>query len=188
MAAIMAAINKKSSTFDAQMDLVSTTMRSMRIPEKMQDQVLNFMTQVQNTPDLHQDLPKFLEDLNGPLQKQILNHLNAPLIHKVLILSKCGSVEQAFVIARLRPVLFLAGDIIMREGEKGDHIYFLNKGEIQVMLKIQKDEQVREETYRILKEGAFFGEVALLTKLKRTATLKSTDFSNCAYMSRQDVK
>ena len=46
MAAIMAAINKKSSTFDAQMDLVSTTMRSMRIPVELQDSVLNFMTQV----------------------------------------------------------------------------------------------------------------------------------------------
>ena len=47
-----------------------------------------------------------------------------------------------------------------------------------------------EETYRILKEkdGAFFGEVALLTKLKRSATLKSTDFSNCAYMTRADIK
>ena len=28
----------------------------------------------------------------------------------------------------------------MREGEKGDNMYFLNKGEIQVMPKIQKDE------------------------------------------------
>ena len=37
MAAIMGSLNKKSSAFDAQMDMVNTTMRSMRIPEDMQD-------------------------------------------------------------------------------------------------------------------------------------------------------
>jgi cAMP-dependent protein kinase regulator len=106
---------------------------------------------------------------------------------KVSILSKCSSVEQSFFISKLRPVLFLSGDIIVREGEKGNQMFFLNKGEIQVILKQEKDGKTSEEVYRLLKDGAFFGEVALLTKLKRSATLKSTDFSNCAYLTRKDV-
>ena len=44
-----------------------------------------------------------------------------------------------------------------------------------------------EEVYRIMKEGSFFGEVALLTKLKRSATVKTTDYSNCAYMDKLDI-
>ena len=39
----------------------------------------------------------------------------------------------------------------------------------------------------ILKDGTLFGEVALLTKLKRTATIVSDDYSNCAYLNKQDV-
>ena len=45
-----------------------------------------------------------------------------------------------------------------------------------------------EEVYRILRDGAFFGEVAMLTKLKRTANLKSTDCTNCAYLTKTDVQ
>lgn len=39
------------------------------------------------------------------------------------------------------------------------------------------------EVYKVLKEGSFFGEIALLTKLKRTATLISSDYTNCAYLN-----
>lgn len=53
MAALMATMNKKSTHFDEQLDLVNGTMRQMKLPEKIQDQVLKFMFHVQNSPDLH---------------------------------------------------------------------------------------------------------------------------------------
>ncbi len=37
MAALMATMNKKSNHFDEQLDLVNSTMRSMKLPEEMQD-------------------------------------------------------------------------------------------------------------------------------------------------------
>lgn len=37
MAALMATMNKKSNKFDEQLDLVNSTMRSMKLPEEMQD-------------------------------------------------------------------------------------------------------------------------------------------------------
>mmetsp|Transcript_14629 Transcript_14629/g.14257 ORF Transcript_14629/g.14257 Transcript_14629/m.14257 type:complete len:161 (+) Transcript_14629:166-648(+) len=69
MAAIMATMNKKSTHFDEQLDLVTATMRQMKLPEDMQSQVLKFMTHIQNSPDLHQDLEKFFAILNEPLKK-----------------------------------------------------------------------------------------------------------------------
>jgi len=53
MAALMATMNKKSTHFDEQLDLVNSTMRQMKLPEEIQDQVLKFMFHVQNSPDLH---------------------------------------------------------------------------------------------------------------------------------------
>jgi hypothetical protein len=46
MAALMATMNKKSNHFDEQLDLVNATMRSMKLPEEMQDQVISFMRHV----------------------------------------------------------------------------------------------------------------------------------------------
>lgn len=47
---------------------------------------------------------------------------------------KCSSVEQCFFICRLKSVLFLPEDYIVKEGEKGDNIYFIHKGEVSVSM------------------------------------------------------
>lgn len=86
----------------------------------------------------------------------------------------------------MKPVLFLPEDYIIREGERGDSLYFINKGEVDVSI---RDSKKREDTcIGILKDGVVFGEIALLTKLKRTATVVSKDFSNCAYLGKEDVE
>lgn len=156
----------------------------MKLPEEMQDQVISFMHHKQNSPDLHQDLEQFYAILNEPLKKQILYHLHSPLLKKVPELNNCSSVEQAFFITNMKAVLFLPKDVILREGEKGDNIYFLNKGICQVELK-GHDKKI--DTIATLQDGAIFGEVALLTKLKRTATVRSDDYTNCAFLNKSDV-
>jgi CRP-like cAMP-binding protein len=92
-------------------------------------------------------------------------------------------VEQCFFICNLKPVLFLPDDYIIREGERGDSLYFINKGECDVTLRDSKTKE--QNCIAILKDGVIFGEIALLTKLKRTATVVSKDFSNCAYLGKE---
>jgi len=46
MAALMATMNKKSTHFDEQLDLVNATMKSMKLPEEMQQQVVKYMHHV----------------------------------------------------------------------------------------------------------------------------------------------
>ena len=67
-------------------------------------------------------------------------------------------------------MLFLPEDYIIREGETGDSLYFINKGEVDVTIKNKNGEST---CIAILKNGAVFGEISLLTKLKRTATVVS---------------
>lgn len=53
------------------------------------------------------------------------------------------------------------------------------------MLRTDKKEN---EVVSTISDGTIFGEIALLTKLKRTATVRSSDYTSCAYISRVDVK
>lgn len=88
-------------------------------------------------------------------------------------------------MSHMKPVLFLPGDIIVREGEQGDNMYFLNKGEVQVKIRTNKN---RNDVIASVTDGGIFGEVALVTKLKRTATIKSYSYSSCAYLDKNGVK
>ena len=75
MAALMATINKKDSTFQETLDLVSTTMRSIKLPEDIQDKVINYLMHCQESPDVQQDIDKFFALLSPSLKAMILHHL-----------------------------------------------------------------------------------------------------------------
>jgi len=64
MAALMANLNKKDSQFQEIIDFVSSTMRSIKLPENMQDDVLKYLQYVHETPDIQQDLDKFYKQIN----------------------------------------------------------------------------------------------------------------------------
>jgi CRP-like cAMP-binding protein len=51
-----------------------------------------------------------------------------------------------------------------------------------------KTDKKNNETVSSIREGAIFGEIALLTKLKRTATVKSTDYTGCAFITKTNVR
>jgi small-conductance mechanosensitive channel/CRP-like cAMP-binding protein len=64
-----------------------------------------------------------------------------------------------------RPLLFAAGQVIVREGEAGATMFVLTRGEASVTLAQTEGELAR------LRAGAFFGEMSLLTGDARSATV-----------------
>ena len=64
-----------------------------------------------------------------------------------------------------RPLLFEAGQVIMREGDSGASMFVLKRGEAKVSLRHT------EGAVAQLKDGAVFGEMSLLTGETRTATV-----------------
>jgi len=64
-----------------------------------------------------------------------------------------------------------AGDYIFRQGEPGNNFYIIEKGEVEVLR--AKNEQGEAEVLAVLKEGEFFGEMALLESQPRVASVRA---------------
>ena len=78
-----------------------------------------------------------------------------------------------------KPLTFLAGDIIIGEGERGDALYIVIHG----MLVVYKQKAIIAE----LKNGDFFGEMALLGDHVRTATVKAKHASTLLRLSSKEI-
>ena len=85
------------------------------------------------------------------------------------------------VLTRLKFELFLPGEYIVRMGCKGDRMYFIQRGVVEV---ITDDGTIVTH----LSEGAHFGEICLLTDDRRVATIKSTTMCDLFSLSKQNFK
>ncbi|TMS37300.1 hypothetical protein L596_004260 [Steinernema carpocapsae] len=90
-------------------------------------------------------------------------------LHKVSIFENLAEDR----ISKMADVMdldyYAGGHYIIREGEKGDTFFVLNSGQVRVTQMIEGETEPRE--IRILKQGDFFGEKALLGEEVRTASI-----------------
>lgn len=75
--------------------------------------------------------------------------------------------ELVAVIQGLRLVSFEPGDIILTEGDPGDSLFVLTTGVAKAFVRVEG----RQKLVRQMSDGAFFGEISVLSGKPRTATV-----------------
>ncbi|KAI8827808.1 cyclic nucleotide-binding-like protein [Chytriomyces cf. hyalinus JEL632] len=111
-----------------------------------------------------------LNEMNESLKMEIAVHNCKELISKVSFLNRHqkDGRDDLFIgriATSLVPCYFVPGDIIIFQGEIGNDMYFMLSGSVSVI--------VGENRVSSLNEGSFFGEVALIANIPRTATIQA---------------
>lgn len=86
------------------------------------------------------------------------------LVAKVPFFARLQATQIAEITGLLKVVRTIKGEVLMREGDTGECMYFIISGQVEV--------RGKAGTF-ILKAGDFFGEIALIERCPRTATVKS---------------
>ena len=94
---------------------------------------------IQQVPDLQHDMEKFLKLLSPSLKGQVLFHLYKSVIRKIEIFDNCSDIELRYIVINMKTVIFLPLDMVIRQGESGDNLYFISRGSVDVFLKSEKD-------------------------------------------------
>lgn len=84
---------------------------------------------------------------------------------KVPMFTELGTVTLSEIVGKLRVRYYPPRFVVVRRDEPGDSMFFISEGEVEVRLPRQP---VR------LGQGGFFGEMALLDRLPRSATIVTT--------------
>jgi CRP-like cAMP-binding protein len=80
--------------------------------------------------------------------------------------------------ARLTPLHAGAGQEIIRVGDHGDRFYVVDTGEVEILV---EGEPPRREG-----AGSYFGEIALLRDVPRTATVRAASEADLYALDRDD--
>ena len=117
----------------------------------------------------------------GKIDRELLRMraITAALIEQVPFFKNAGGEFLRDIIPRLDARQFAPGEVLVHEGDVGDEMYFLTRGQVEVL----RGEPA--ERLAVLREGSFFGELAILTDAPRAATIRAlTDVE--VYALRRD--
>src|SRR5579864_7637762 len=91
----------------------------------------------------------------------------AALLREVNFLSPLLAGETAQLAMRVVRRSFRAGEVVIRQGAEGDHFYIIERGVAEVWIGDEPSPR------RHLTRGDYFGEIALLGRVSRTATVRA---------------
>ncbi len=87
----------------------------------------------------------------------------------VPLLRGLQSEERAVVTGAMTVVHAAAGELVIREGERGERFYLIARGKVVVTAGAE------ERPLAVLSDGDFFGEMALLSKAPRAASVRAIE-------------
>ena len=107
----------------------------------------------------------------------ILSHI--PLFRE-LDAAQLRRINQKFQRESFQP-----GDDVIRQGDVGDKFYVIARGAVEVIV---RTDEGKDLTVANLRQGEYFGEIALLTDVPRTATVRATEALECLVLQKDDFQ
>ena len=144
-------------------------------------------TWADNTP---QDFPNYTAGSWGPKaafnliandDRKWLELINCETLSKVPLFQPCRTVFLSSLMMMLQQEVHKAGEYIVVKGEIGDRMYFINRGEVETLG--DNDSVIRD-----LRDGDYFGEIALLLSQPRTASIRAKTDCDLFVLEQSDFK
>ncbi|MBI3286575.1 MAG: SpoIIE family protein phosphatase [Chloroflexi bacterium] len=109
--------------------------------------------------------------------------MKEPLVsvfHRVPFLSRLSSEELERLATAAEESRWPAGAVIFREGQSGQAFYIVKRGQVEIVKTVDGDEEV----LGVHGPGGFFGEMALLEDLPRSAMARTLEPTELVELSR----
>ncbi|CAL6372702.1 unnamed protein product [Bathycoccus prasinos] len=133
----------------------------------------------------------FCATLPISLRNEVLLHAHREMLRNVPIFRGLNAKCILEIVNRMTSIVALPGDLIVTKGHSNSGLYFISRGEVEVIVHDDEEEEEQEarKTARpkiLLTEGDYFGEVSLLLNTPATATIEAVSFCDLFYISGHD--
>ncbi|CDR18388.1 unnamed protein product [Oncorhynchus mykiss] len=114
------------------------------------------------------DEENILGELSEPLKEAIVSFNCRSLVAHMPLFANADPNFVTAVLTKLRFEVFQPYDFIIREGTVGRKMYFIQHGRVGILTRGNKETK--------LSDGSYFGEICLLTRGRRTASVRADTY------------
>ena len=188
MCSLIFNLNRSETLYKEKMDMINDFL-SKRLPgeSKLRNKVRLFYEHLHAKQRFFNE-HEIIGDLSRDLQVEVILALNSSMICKNTFFKSLSGKAVTSLIQRLDMYSFLPNEIIVTEGEVGNEMFFIWDGSVEVYIDDADNEETGRKVLARLKEGEYFGEIALMCELAiRTASARSLTFCDLYTLTKQDV-
>ncbi|CAL2029173.1 unnamed protein product [Caenorhabditis brenneri] len=181
---IVSNANRNREEFQRKMDLALGECKKLGLKQETTNRVRDwFIYTWQQQKTL--DEKKLIEKLPLKLQTDLALSVHYTTLSKVQLFQDCDRALLRDLVLKLRPVIFLPGDMICLKGDVGKEMYIINQGILQVV-----GGDHNEKVFAELGQGAVFGEISLLAiggNNRRTASIRAKGYCTLFVLAKEDL-
>jgi hypothetical protein len=177
IAIIIANLDVAKANFMEKMEEINNYLSAKKIPMPLQKRVRDYYNYIwESRRSISSEA--VIQGLPQSLEIEILLFINQAIVQKVPLFKNADEIFIREVIQYLRAMVFLPNDYIIRQGEYGDCMYFLNSGDAEVL--------VGNVRVAVLGAGSPFGETALIQNEKRMASIRTLGYCEVYKLQKED--
>jgi CRP-like cAMP-binding protein len=163
---LMSSTDRKNMYLSQRLDALADLVKMTQMPVETEKKVLSFL--YRNLPTkflLRFDREAVMKELPAFLRTEISLYLYHHYVQKVFFFQDKDPAFIASVVPGLRSVLLRKGDIVYREHDFPEEIFYVIEGRIAF-------EADNKEIFKTFVQGSYFGEIELIAGRLRMATTR----------------
>ncbi|XP_020786417.1 cyclic nucleotide-gated cation channel beta-3-like [Boleophthalmus pectinirostris] len=183
---VICAATAGQTYFRTSMDNTVAYMVTNRIPSLVQNRVRTWYTYTWDAQGML-DESELLDKMPLVMRTAIAVDINLETFKKIDLFKGCDQQMLVDMLLRLKSIIYLPGDFVVKKGDIGKEMYIIKGGAVQVVG--GPDNSI---VFVTLKAGCVFGEISLLQSSKdggnrRTANVKAYGFANLFVLEKKDL-
>jgi hypothetical protein len=159
-------------------ELLTTALKRRDLSKSLQKRILDYYAYCRDEK-MGYDESVFLQSLPESLKTEVALNLKKEFIEGIPLFKNASEKFIIEIALKLELTVATPEGYIFRADDPGNEMFFIISGEMNVLNK--KEDQV----LTLLKEGDFFGEIALFKNQLRSATVKAISYCNLYKLERE---
>jgi hypothetical protein len=158
------------------LDKIETFMKLHHTPMDLRSKVRTYYHYMWMNKKGYQE-DSLLDGLPHKIQSELFMHINRSIAEKVPFLRGADPELLEELMSELKPRVYVPDEKIFRVDDRADGLYFIQSGDVEIIARDGKK-------VATLSDGAFFGEIALISDRPRSATARAHSFCDVYMLER----